>query len=52
MEKFIVVIPFTRLVATGVLLGIGIVIGVKLGSVLFKIAAPRLGKLGAQSSNN
>jgi hypothetical protein len=45
MEKLIVVIPFTRLVVTGVLLGIGIVIGVKVGSALLRIAAPHFSKL-------
>ena len=49
MEKYIVVMPSTRILATGLLLGVGLVIGIKIGSALLKIAAPRFGKLQTEN---
>lgn len=50
MEKYVVVIPSTKILAAGVLVGIGLVIGIKIGSALLKIAAPRFGKLQTENS--
>jgi hypothetical protein len=44
MERLVVTVPFTRVILTGILLGIGMVIGVKISSALLKIATPRFGK--------
>jgi uncharacterized membrane-anchored protein YhcB (DUF1043 family) len=49
MEKFIVVMPSTKILTAGVLLGIGLVVGIKIGSALLKMAAPRFSKLQTES---
>lgn len=45
MEKFIIVMPSSKILAAGILLGIGLALGIKLGSSLLKITAPRFSKL-------
>ncbi len=45
MERFAVTVPFTRIILTGILLGIGLVFGVKISSALLKIADPRFSEL-------
>jgi len=45
MEKLIVVVPNTKIIATGVLLGIGLFIGVNIGRALVRIAAPHISRL-------
>ena len=49
MEKFIVVMPSTKIFATGLLLGAGLVIGIKIGSALLRIAAPHFSKLQTEN---
>ncbi len=49
MEKFIIIVPNTKILAAGVLLGIGLVVGIKIGSALLKIAAPHFSRLQTEN---
>ncbi|MGQ0793310.1 MAG: hypothetical protein ACT4NX_04390 [Deltaproteobacteria bacterium] len=39
MGKFILVMPYSRIIFAGVMLGVGLVIGVKIGAAAVRIAA-------------
>jgi hypothetical protein len=51
MERLVIVMPFTRLILTGLFLGVGLVLGIKVGGALLKITAPSLDRMRARKGS-